>query len=158
VAVARLDVGEAVVLVGRRAQRLREQREAVDRERQLAAPRAEHGPVRADQVAEVEVEQLRHGLLAEHVHARVELHLARAVDDVEERRLALAAAGGEPARDARAHAGLLPVGELFVRRLDVGDPLDAGEGVRERVDPGGAELLELAPPVDQDLRALVALR
>jgi hypothetical protein len=28
--------------------------------------------------------------------------------------------------------------------------------VRERVDAGGAQLLELAPPVDQDLRGLLA--
>ena len=117
-AVARLDVGQAVVLVGRRAQRLREQREAVEPERQLAAAGAEHGAVGADQVAEVEVEQPRHGLLAEHVDARHQLDPARAVDDVEERRLALAAARGEAPRDAGAVLGLLAVGQRLVRRLD----------------------------------------
>ena len=109
-AVARLDVGEAVVLVGRRAQRLGEQREVVELERELAAARAEDGAVGAEQVAEVEVEQARHPLLAEHVDARVQLHPARAVDEVEERGLALAAARGEPAGDARAVVGLLPGG------------------------------------------------
>ena len=39
VAVAGLDVGEPVVLVGRRAQRLRQQREVVELERELAAAR-----------------------------------------------------------------------------------------------------------------------
>ena len=57
VAVARLDVGEAVVLVGRRAQRLRQQRPAVDAQRQLAAARAEGRALDADQVAEVEVDE-----------------------------------------------------------------------------------------------------
>ena len=151
VAVAGLDVGQAVVLVGRRAQRLGQQREAVELERQLAAAGAEHGPVGADQVAEVEVEQARHRLLAEHVDARLQLDPARAVDHVEERRLALAAAGGEAPGDAGAVVGLLPVGQRLVRRLDRGDRLHAGIGVRERLDPGGAQLLELAPPVDQDL-------
>ena len=33
----------------------------------------------------------------------------------------------------------------------------ARERVRERLDAGGAQLLELAPPVEQDLRELRAL-
>ena len=155
--VARLDVGQPVVLVGRRAHRLGEQREAVELERELAAAGAEDGAVGADQVAEVEVEELRHRRLAQHVHARVQLHPPGAVDEVEERGLALPAARGQAPGDARAHVGLLAVGQVGVRRLDGGDRLHAREGVRERVDPGGAELVELAPPVGQDLGELLPL-
>ena len=87
----------------------------------------------------------------EHVGARMELHPARAVDEVEERRLALSAARGQAPGDPGAVPGLLAGGQVLVRRLDVRDRLHAREGVRERVDAGGAELLELAPPIDQHL-------
>ena len=69
VAVARLDVGEAVVLVGRRAQGLGQQLKGVDAQRQLAAPRHERGAVDPDQVAEVQRQQPVHRLRAEHVDA-----------------------------------------------------------------------------------------
>ena len=156
VAVTGLDVGEAVVLVGRRAQRLGEQLEAGDLERELARARLHHGPVDADQVAEVELEQPREGLLAEDVDAGHQLHPAGAVDEVEERGLALPAARGEAAGDARGMPGLLARLELLVRRLHRGDGLHAGERVRERLDTGRAELCELAPPVGEDLRELWA--
>ena len=52
--------------------------------------------------------------------------------------------------------GLLARGELLVRRLDGRDRLHAREGVRERLDAGGAQLLELAAPVEQDLAGLWA--
>jgi len=48
----------------------------------------------------------------------VELHLPRAVDEVEEGGPALPAAGGQAAGDARRDLGLLPVGQAGVRRLD----------------------------------------
>ena len=101
---ARLDVGQAVVLVGRRAQALGEHREVVDAQRELAAARAEDLAVDADEVAEVELEQRRHALLAEHVGARLQLDPAGAVDEVQERHLALAAAGGEATGDAERAA------------------------------------------------------
>ena len=84
---ARLDVAEPVVLVGRRAQRLGEQREVVDAQRQLAAAGAHRDAVDADQVAEVE---RRRGASKpswpELVDARVQLDAPGAVDEVEERR------------------------------------------------------------------------
>jgi hypothetical protein len=51
VAEPRLDVGQAVVLLGRRAQRLGQQLPVLDLQRQLAAARAEDGAVGADDVA-----------------------------------------------------------------------------------------------------------
>ena len=77
--------------------------------RSVSSPRlrAEDGAVDADEVAEVELEQARHQLLAEHVDARLQLDAARAVDEVEEGHLALPAAGGEAPGDAVARVGLL---------------------------------------------------
>ena len=97
--VAQLDVGEAVVLLGRRAQRLGEQRPAVDPQRELAALRPERDALDADQVPEVEPDEPLERLLAEHVLARVELDPAGAVLEVEERGLAVTArAVRRPAR------------------------------------------------------------
>ena len=57
VAEAGLDVGQPVVLLGRRAQRLGQQLVALELQRELAAAGAEDRAVGADQVAEVEREQ-----------------------------------------------------------------------------------------------------
>ena len=109
---ARLDVGQPVVLLGRRAQRLGQQLVALELERELAAAGAEDRAVGADQVAEVEREQALERLLPEHVDARVQLQAAAAVDEVEEGRLALAAARGEPAGHAHAVLRLLARAQL----------------------------------------------
>ena len=113
-AVAGLDVLEAVVLLRRRAQRLGQQRPVLDLERQLAAAGAEDGAVDADQVAEVERDEPVERLLAEHVRARLQLDAPDAVDEVEERHLALAAPRGQPAGDAHAVVGLLAGLEALV--------------------------------------------
>ena len=76
-AVARLDVAETVVLVGRRAQRLGEDLEGLDAQRELAVAAAEAAPstpIRSPRSSDGEpLEELR----AEHVDARVQLDLAR---------------------------------------------------------------------------------
>ena len=151
-AIARLDVLQPVVLLGRRAQRLREHRERLDAQRDLAALRAQRGAVDADDVAEVDLrEQALVRLGAEHVGARLQLQAARAVDEVEEGHLALAAARGEAAGDTVRHVGLLPVGEPRVRGKHVRGRLDARELVREGVDAVGAQLLELRAPDGEQL-------
>jgi len=67
-AISRLDVLEAVVLLRRRAQRLRQDRERVDAQRDLAALRAQRGAVDADDVAEVDLrEQALVAVRAQHV-------------------------------------------------------------------------------------------
>ena len=134
-AVARLDVGQAVVLVRRRAQRLGEHLKAVDAQRQLAAAGAHGGAVDADQVAEVERCQPREGLLAEHVKARVQLDLAGAVDEVEERGLARTAPRGDAPGDAMVLLGLLAGLQMLVGVEDRRDRLDVRERVGERA-PG----------------------
>ena len=90
-------------------------------------------------------------LLAEHVEAAEQLDAAGAVDEVGEDRLALAALGGQAAGDAHAHVGLAAGLEVVVALARLRDRDDAGELVRERVDAGGAQLLELAPPGGEDL-------
>ena len=112
--------------------------------RQLAAAGLEDGAVGADQVAEVERDEPVERLLAEHVGARLQLDAPGAVDEVEERHLALAAARGQAAGHAHPDVGLLAGFESFVRRLDGGDRLHARVGVRERVDPRLPQCFELA--------------
>src|SRR3954451_11481805 len=155
VAEAGLDVRQPVVLLGRGTQRLGQQRVVVEPQRQLAAAAAEDRAVGADQVAEVEGEQARELLVPEHVHARVELQPARPVDEVEERRLALAPPRREAAGHAHAVVGLLAGGEVLVGRLDLDDRAYAREGVRERLDALLAQRLELAPPDREQLRRLL---
>ena len=154
VAQARLGVREPVVLLGRRSQRLREQRPVVDRDAQLAAAGLEDRAVGAEQVAEVAVEEPLERLVAEHVAARLELDPARAVVEVEERHLALAAAGVQAAGDAHADVGLLAGFESLVRSLGVGDRRDVRVGVRERVDPRLPQCLELAAADGEQIAGL----
>ena len=155
---ARLGVGEPVVLLGRRAQRLGQHGDVLEAQRQLAAAGAEDDAVDPDQVAEVERDEPVEGLAAEHVDARVQLQAPRAVDEVEEGGLALPAAGGDPAGDAGVRVGLLAGSKLGERRDDLGDRPHAAEGVREGLDALGAQGLELAPPGRQQLRAAGGLR
>ena len=83
--------------------------------------------------------------------AAEQLDAARAVDEVGEDRLALPALGGEAAGDAHALVGLAAGLEVVVALARLRDRDDARELVRERVDAGGAQLLELAPPGGEDL-------
>ena len=76
---ARVDVGEAVPLVGQRAQRLGQQLERADLHRQLTAARGHHGALDPDPVAEVEPVELLVPLFADGVVRHEELHAARLV-------------------------------------------------------------------------------
>ncbi len=114
----------------------------VDAQRELAAAGAQRGAVDADQVAEVERESRSKRSVAEHVDARVQLDLAGAVDEVEERRLAGAAARGEPPGDAVALVGLLAGRQVLVG--GAGRPRSAR---RRRTRSGNALGLGLAQPL-----------
>src|SRR5206468_10043323 len=103
------------------------------------------------QVAEVEVEELSHALLAEHVGLRLQLDAARAVVEVEERHLALPAARVEAPGDAIAAVGVLARGQARVRGMDGRDRRHPGERVREGLDAVGAEAFELLPPRGEQL-------
>jgi hypothetical protein len=140
-----------VELVGRRAQALGQQLEALDAQRELAALGAEGEPVDAHDVAEVEVEEPRHRLLAEDVDLGLQLEAARPVVEVQEGHLALAAAGVQAAGHAIARLGVLPGGQALVLGVHEGDRLDARERVRERLDAVGAQALELGAPRREEL-------
>ena len=81
-----------MVLLGHRAQRLREKREAAHRERQLAALRAEGNADEADEVARVDP-FFEEGvvLLAEHIELEAELQAVEAVLEGREGGLSVAA-------------------------------------------------------------------
>src|SRR5881409_1893214 len=70
--VARLDVLEAVPLLGQRTQRLGQERERLHGQRELARARAEHPARDADEITDVEDAEERE-VVAELVGARVEL-------------------------------------------------------------------------------------
>ena len=148
---ARLDVGQPVVLVGRRPQRLGEQRERRHAQRELAAARADRHAVDADQVAEVERDEPLEALLAELVDARMQLDAPRAVDEVEERRAPRLAPRRDPPRDAVRDRRLLPGRQPLVRRQHGRDRLDPVEVMRERLNPLRPQALELRPPSGQHI-------
>ena len=133
VAVAKLGVLEPRPLVGRRAKALGEERPVRDPQRQLALAALERGALDADDVAEVEAGE-RCVPVAQVGLARLELDLARAVDEVEEGDLSHVAVGGDPPGDAVRGLGLLAVLQAVVFGADGRDLHAAVELVRERLD------------------------
>ena len=122
----------------------------VDRQRELAAAPGRHRrALGADDVAEVEVDQQRVGLLAEQVLAGVQLDLAAAVAEVEEAGLAVAAAGDDPPGDPVARVGFDPRRQPLVGGPHLGDVLAPGELVRKRLDPGVADPPELLAAIPE---------
>ena len=77
----------------------------------------------------------------------MDLELAAAVDQVDERGAAVTAAGAQAAGDAVRDVGLLTGLEFAVGGDDLGNRRDATELVRERVDALLAQAVELRPPV-----------
>jgi hypothetical protein len=134
--VAGLHVDEAGVLVGGRAECLAEDLEVIDPEGELAVAGAQRSAVDTEQVAEVERLKLLETLGTEDVGAGVELDLARAVNEVKERRLAGATAGGEPTGDTVGIVGLLPHLKMLVGSADISDGLDTCVGVGRDVGAG----------------------
>ena len=153
--VAGLDVAQPVMLVGRRAQRLGEDLKAIDAQRQLATAAAQHRAVDADQVPKVERAQPREGVLAEHVHTRVQLDLAGPVDEIEERSLAGAPPRGDPTRNPVGVFGLLARGQVDVGVENRRDRLYAGERVGESLGVGLLQPVRLRAPLGDQLRQAV---
>ncbi len=100
-AVAGLDVCQPVVDVGQRAVDLRERDELVDGERGLAPFRTSRSAHRADDVPEIDVDRPAAILGAQ------QLDPTGAVDEIEERQLAVTAPGEDAPGDAPAQVGLL---------------------------------------------------
>ena len=121
-AVARLDVGQAVELLGQRTQGLGQELPGDRPQRQLAAAGLEHRALGADEVADVDVEQALVGLGAERVEGGEELQVAGTVLDRQKGELAVLATRHDPAggaeRAGRLGAGLERV-EALVQRGDL---------------------------------------
>ena len=156
--VAGLDILEAVELAGRRPQALRQQSPAVDRQRQLtAAPGRQSRPLDPDDVADVEVDEQLEGLGPEQVLAGVQLDLAAAVAEVEEGRLAVAAAGDDAAGNAVAGVGFGAGGEPLVSGAHLRDLLPFAELMRERLDARVPQPLQLLAAVAEDVGEVLSL-
>jgi hypothetical protein len=127
----------------------------LEAQRQLPAPAAESEPIYPDEVAEVELEQLAHAVLAQLVDSRLELDLAGAIEQVQKGHPALATARRDPSGDPVADVGFLTRGEASVVLSNRADRLDPVELVRERIDAGVAERLELATAIGEDARVFL---
>ena len=95
--------------------------------------------------------QTGEGVLAEHVDARVQLDLAGAVHEVEERGLARAAPRGDTPGDAVGVLGLLACGEVIVGGEDRRDRLRVRERVGERLGIGRSQPLRLRAALGDQL-------
>ncbi len=155
--IAGLHVGEPVELLGQRAQRLGEQLEGADAQRELAAPGAHHRAAEAGDVADVEVLQSRIAGLAERVAGGEQLQLAAAVLDHEEGDLAVQALGDEATGHAMLAGRLLTGLQTFVSVTQGGDLLTSREAGRERDGCGAAPLVELAAPLVEDVAPVLRL-
>ena len=132
--VPELDVGEAVPLLRERAQALGEHVPLGDAQAELAAAAHEDVALGGDDVAQIRVGKGGVALLAEPVERRVELEPARAVGQVEEHRLAVAAAGGDPARERKPLARLGARFEVAEARPHVLDGRRGRRAGRIRID------------------------
>ncbi len=158
VAQSRLDVGQPVVLVGQRTQRLGQHGDRLHEQRQLAPAGAEDRTLDADQVAEVQCADQLELRLVEHVRACVQLEPAAAVDQVEKGALTLPAPRGHATGEPEAQLGVLAGRQLGELRANLADRRDARERVRIRVEPVLAEPLELTQAGQPQLFAARSLR
>jgi hypothetical protein len=134
-AIARLGVLKTVELVRRRAQALRQELPRREAQGELATTRLERRSLHADEVPEIQMQELIEALRTEHIGTGVELQPAGCVDEIQKRRLPVAAAGHQAAGDLVGAMGLLPVGEVRMSLPDGRDLAAPGEVVRERIDP-----------------------
>ena len=159
-AVAHLDVLEAVPLLGRRPQGLSEDGVATGLDGGLAGAGAEEGAGHAHEVAQVdEIDEGVVVVVAQDVLAEVGLYLAGAVAQVDEGALAHDPHGSHPAGHADLLAGggglLLLAGEEVGRLLGgVGALAAGGIGVAAT----GAQALQLGPSLLDELFAPIAQR
>ncbi len=147
VAIARARVGQAVVLVGRRAQRLGQQRELYDTQRELPALGDVDAPCHPHDVSDVQAQDAVVGVLPERVHPHDRLDLAGKISNVEKRGLAVASPGDDTPGDLVGQVGVCARVQLagVVRGEHVGDARAAVPQADRRVgvDPFRAQPLQL---------------
>jgi hypothetical protein len=157
-AVLLLGVGEAVELVGQWPEALRQQPQPRDLDRQLAGPGLEQRPLGADDVAEVELLELRVRLVADGVDGDAQLDPAGRILQRREARLAHhalehQATGDRDGDRLRLERGVV---EMAVAARELAGAVLGLEVVRER-DAAGADRGELVAPLG-DERVVVARR
>src|SRR6202035_2794540 len=103
---------------------LAENLKVVHAQGELAVARAQGGAIDAEQVPQIQREQLLEVLGAKHIRARVQLNLAAAVDEVQEGGLAGAAARGDATGHSVGVVGLLSHLQVLVCDAYAGDRLD----------------------------------
>ena len=157
--IAGLDVGEPVVLLRQRQQRLHEQPDRSRLHRQLVRPGAEHHPLDRNDVADVEPLEIRVLALGKIIAPHVDLDVSGNVPQVREARLAHEAAGHHPAGDRHRHR--LAVQILRRRfgepRVQIAGACVGPEIVRIRL-AAGAKLRKLRAALHGLLGALFAQR
>jgi hypothetical protein len=119
-AVADLDVAQAVPLLRKRAQGLREQRQRGGAHGQLPALRRHDLALRTEPVAEVEILEPAERVGSERVLGEEQLHVAGAVAEDAERQLAVVAKLHQPPGHPNDLAGRLGGTERSVALLDLG--------------------------------------
>ena len=142
-AVAGLDVLEAVPLLRQRQEALGEERQRRRPDGQLVGPRPEQATLDAHLVAEIEQLEHRERLGADRVLSDVDLQRRRAVRQHQEVRLAERAKSEDPPRGPHGHVfGLERLTRvLAVRRDDVADAVRGVVGVGIRPDAEGEQFL-----------------
>ena len=150
-AVAGLDVGQAVPLLGQREEALGQELERRRPDRQLVGLGAEQAALDADEVAEVEQLEHREVALGQRVLPDVDLDLRAAVREDQEVRLAEAANRQDAAGGAGARLlGLELLAGLRRVRLDQRRRwCRCARTPRVRIDPEADQLLEILPPLAQ---------
>ena len=140
-AVAQLDIGETVKLLGQRAQGLGQDGEGGGVDRQLAARGAAHQPFDADQIADVEEPHRGEPGRIDEVAMAEHLDLAGGVVQVDEH--AAVAHGADPAGDTHPLGGLGPGRQPGMAPFELGRLIGAGERIGIGVDPERLEPVEL---------------
>ncbi len=140
----RLAVGEAVVLLGQGSECLGEDGQILHRHAELSRAGAEHPPLHAEKVTQIEkLEGLPRGVV-EVVLAQVELHLAGAVAEIGKRDLAM------PAN--RPHPSGEPYLRLFGLELLGGLPFEPLASVAHRLFNTEASRKWFQPEVDHGVQ------
>ena len=135
-----------MVLVRWRAEGLGEDRDAGHRNRKLAAAGAgDAAPATPSRSPRSDRRSAVQRLLTQGVEGGHRLNAARAVLDVAEGQLPLAATANEAASDAHLARALLAGLQVIVLRADRGDLLAVVEAAREGVDPLRPQRLGLSP-------------
>jgi hypothetical protein len=144
---AQLGIGQAAVLVGQRAQRLREQGHPIGPDRELAGTGRDDRARRTHPVAPVELLDVGEGRGADELAGDEQLDLPGLVVQRREHGATVAADQHEPSGDRDTRARDAVGSELAGLGAHLRDGVVASEADRVRLDIAGTQPLELLEPV-----------